>query len=132
MVKTTHRYYLLGGVPIMFFNRYAFCDSKPNFPDENGFILILWPLAYWLLILLYSKVMLLSYNIISKAWLRNHLLIAIVISFTAMMCVGVTSSHYREAPIKAFCFGAGTFILYYLVSLVVVWIINGFKEDIRD
>ena len=127
---------LLGGVMLTLF-------SLSLLPVRNNeviwWIAIIWPIAYWLSLLLYSKVLILSSTIISKIWSRNHFFISVLVSILTPIILHITFDQVNFLAfsrgvhaVEAFSVVAGSFIIYYLVLLVVVWIINGFKEDIRD
>ena len=78
---------LLGGVMLTLF-------SLSLLPVRNNeviwWIAIIWPIAYWLSLLLYSKVLILRSTIISKIWSRNHFFISVLVSILTPIILHIT------------------------------------------
>ena len=94
----------------------------------------LWPLTYWLCILILWGISKFNNAIISKRWLVIYTLINFSLSITlitylenmTLTSINDYTYHPYDDGISMF-FGQFSFLIIYFILFVTVWLINGFK-----
>ena len=95
---------------------------------------ILWPLAYWLWILILWGINKFNNGILSKEGLTIHAIINCCISIIVIIYVYNIEETYSSKIYKPYDDGEAmfsgqlSFSLYFLLLFAVIWILNGFKE----
>ena len=103
---------------------------------DNWGSALLWPLTYWLCILILWGISKFNNGIISKRWLTGHTIINLCISIIVIIYYynditvysnGDTYRSWNDG--ESMMFGQLSFIIYLIILFVSVWLINGFKQD---
>jgi len=84
----------------------------------------LWPLTYWLCILIHWGISKFNNAIISKRWLMIYTLINFCLSIIVITYFQ-NISYYDDGI--SMIFGQFSFLIIYFILFVTVWLINGFK-----
>ena len=95
-----------------------------------------WPIFYWLCLLILWGISKFNTAIISKKWLSNHALISLCISIIVIIYYHNDITVYSDGDTYqewddgvSMMFGQLSFIIYFIILFVTVWLINGFKQD---
>tara|TARA_B100000927_G_C16264022_1_gene388650 strand:- start:62 stop:691 length:630 start_codon:yes stop_codon:yes gene_type:complete len=108
-----------------------------DFDETIWGVSIFWPIAYWLGLLLYYGITIFNDNIISKKWLKRHFFINLSISILHMLYrkneiyeeAAYHGGRYVWEDFEVGFFGMSSFLIYYLLLFLCVWVINGFNKN---